>query len=1182
MKKFYQSCMLGVCMTFAAQFKTSHLYATHAQGADISYQCMGGNQYQVTVSFYRDCAGVAAPGAVTINVSSATCGQDFNVNLNTVPGTGNEVTSICPSMGTTCTGGAYPGVQEYQYSGIVNLPSNCTDWTFGFSLCCRNNAISNINDPGGDNIYVDAHLDNLNYPCNNSPVFSNPPVPFICVGQTYCFNHGATDADGDSLVYSMITPMTDEGGGTVDYLGGWSATSPLTSVPAVSIDAATGDICMTPQALEVTVMAVRVEEWRDGVMIGSVVRDIQVQVMTCTNTLPTITGINGTSNFQTSVCAGSTLTFNVLSIDEDAGQNLTLTWNGAIAGGSFTTAGSPFPTATFSWTPATADISTVPYCFTVTVTDDACPYNGSQTFAFCITVTGLTLNVTPTSANCGDPNGSATSSIVGGTAPYTYSWSSGATTAFDNGLAAGAYSLAVTDNSGCTGNTNFVIGAGATPGTINFTPVNVLCNGDATGSITAAVTGGTGTSYTYDWSNGGTTASITGIGAGNYTLTVTSNDGCESTGSVVITEPANPLNANMVKSDASCNAMSNGTAGVNITGGTTPYVILWSNGAGTPAITGLAAGIYSVTVTDDNGCDVTHNVTINEPAAITVNSALVTNVSCNGYNNGSVQLNVSGGTGALSISWSTTPVQTGSHAINLAPGSYTYTIQDANGCMRISNESITEPAPLTLAITPADVTCNGYNNGSVYVLAAGGTAPYNVNVGTTSITNGSTLTGMADGNYMVQATDGNGCILAQLITILEPMPVSLITSPDLTICPGANVTIYAYTSGGTGVYSYSWNHALGNNSSHVVSPGSTSTYTVTVTDQNGCSSLPGQTMVTVNDINNVDFTVTGNHPICLGESVALSAAATGGIGVYTFAWNGGAFTGPGPFNFSPVNDSTYTVSVTDECGNSLTEYVPVVVHALPDISLPPIEATACGSIRVEFSNTYPIQPGDQYEWLINGNTLTGNNTSYIFNNSGTYTIQLTVENSNGCEATASSLATISILPQADAIIDAVNHVVGEFTPEMQFINHSLFANVYSWDFGDGHTSDKEAPRHLYEQDGVYTVRMIANNQYNCPDTVSMEVTVRPEPTLYVPNAFTPDGDGTNDVFMAKGTHIQEFQLLIFDRWGTVVYKTDNLMSGWDGTVNGNEAKQDVYVYKIQYKTNESEVLTKEGHLSLLK
>lgn len=1182
MKKFYQSCILGVCLTILVQFKTSHLYATHAQGADISYQCMGGNQYQVTVSFYRDCSGSTAPGSVTVNVSSASCGQNLNVTLNPITGTGYEVTSICSSMTTTCSGGSYPGVQEYQYSGIVNLPMACSDWVFGFSLCCRNNAITTINAPGSDNIYVEAHLNNLDYPCNSSPVFSNPPVPFICANQTYCFNHGATDADGDSLSYSLITPMTDGSGGTVTYLPGWSSTSPISSSPALTIDPITGDICMTPTMLEVTVMAVKVEEWRGGVLIGSVVRDIQVRVVTCSNTLPTITGINGTSNFQANACAGSTINFNIFSADDDAGQNLTVTWNGAIPAASFTTAGSPHPTATFSWTPTAADISTVPYCFTVTVTDDACPYNGSQTFAFCITVTGLTVGVTTNDAHCGASNGSANALVSGGTGPYSYAWSSGGASPFDTGLPAGPYSVTVTDNTGCTGSANFTIGSGPMPGNINFNTTDVSCYGGATGSVTAMVSGGGGGPYAYYWSTGATTSTISGLPTGTYVLTVVTGAGCSSTDSVTITQPAAPLGVTALKTDMTCNGVNNGTATVNISGGTTPYNELWSTGGTTTAITGLGSGVYTCTVTDANGCTDTKSVTINEPAAINVSSTIVHNVTCQGAADGNITLTASGGTGTLNITWGTTPVQTGNSAINLGPGAYVYTINDDNGCTASNTVPVSEPAALTMVATPEDISCNGGTNGSIYVLASGGTGPYNVVVGSSTIVNGGTLTPLGAGNYAVVVTDHNGCMIGQTLAIHEPLPVSLITSPNLTICPGENVTVYAYTSGGTGTYTYNWNMGLGNSDSHVVNPGMTTTYTVMVTDQNGCSSLPGNTEVTVNDINLIGFTVSGNHDICAGETVALSAAVSNGIGAYTFSWNGGAFTGAGPFSFSPLTDVTYTVTVTDVCNNHLTEYIPIVVHALPTVSLPPVDVNACGTVRVDFSNTSTTQPGDQYSWEIDDHTITGDSISYIFTHSGTYTINVTVENIYGCTASSGTTANITIYPQVTAVIDAQQHVVGEFTPDVYFINHSLFSTIYDWNFGDGGTSDMAAPHHVYEHDGVYTVTLVANNEYNCPDTVSMEITVRPEPTLYVPNAFTPDGDGTNDFFMAKGRNIEEFQMLIFDRWGNVIFKTNNLSSGWDGIVNGEQAKEDVYVYKIQYKTNSNEVLTKEGHLSLLK
>jgi len=1159
---------------------TNQLFASHAQGADISYQCLGGNNYQLMVSFYRDCSGVGAPANVTVNLASASCGQNLNVTLFPIAGTGIEVSPVCASMSTTCAGGSYPGVQEWKYSGTVTLPASCSDWVFSFTLCCRNAAINTINAPGSENIYVEANLDNLNYPCNNSPVFSNPPVPYVCVGQTYCFNHGATDADGDSLSYSLITPMTGPAT-TVTYLPPWTATQPVSSLPALTVDPLTGDICMTPQLLEVTVMAVLVEEWRGGILIGSVIRDIQVRVINCSNTVPTITGINGGTSFSTSVCAGSTLSFDIFSTDEDLGQILTVTWNNAITGATFTTAGSPYPTGTFTWTPTAADISSTPYCFTVTVTDDACPFNGSQTFAFCITVTGLTINVNTVNANCGLPTGSASSTVTGGTAPYSYSWSSGGTGSSVTGLVAGAYTLTVTDAGGCTSVSNFVIGAGAVPAVINYTPTNIVCFGSSTGVITTTVASG-GPVSSYLWSTGATSSGLTGLTAGTYTLTTTTTGGCVSTTIVTLTQPASALNVNLTKSNITCNGLSDGTATATVSGGTAPYIITWSTGSGALTIAGLSAALYSCSVIDANGCTKMDSIAIIEPLPITVSSTTINDITCNGLSNGSATLSLTGGTGALSVAWTTIPVQTGITASGLPVGSVTYTVTDANSCSLSNVVTINEPLPLNLAIVSTNVLCNGSNDGTIQATATGGTAPYSVIINGLSIANGGTLAGLNPGTYSVIVTDANACTTSQSITITEPSPVSLITSPDLTICPGAFVTIYAYASGGSGVYTYSWNNGLGNNDSHVVNPSMNTTYTVTVTDQNGCMSVVGTTLVMVNDINNVTLTITGNHPICKGESVSLTADVTGGQGVYTYSWNGGALTGAGPHTFSPLADTNYTVTITDVCTNTLTENIPVIVHPLPEVILPLVEATACGSISVEFSNSETSEAGDQYSWIIDGNNYIGENPSVIFTHTGTYTIELTVESMYGCKTTVNSTASIQVYPQADAVIDAVDHSAGEFNPTIQFINISLFANSYSWNFGDGAMSTVEEPNHFYSSEGTYTVTMIANNQYGCADTVVMEVTIHPEHTLYVPNAFTPNSDGYNDLFMAKGTHILEYEMMIFDRWGELVYTSQNLNNGWDGTYKGDPAKEDVYVYKIKYKTNESEVLTKEGHLSLLK
>ncbi|MBP7271028.1 MAG: hypothetical protein KBA16_11845, partial [Bacteroidia bacterium] len=237
-------------------FSVQRSSASHSMGSDLTYQCLGGNTYQVTLSFYRDCVGVPADGWADILIQSS-CYPAFYLTLDPIPGTGQEITPICSTEVTTCSGGTYTGIQEYVYTGTVTLPGPCADWTFSYNLCCRNAAITNINLPANSLMYIFATLDNTSGICNNSPVFSNKPVPFVCLGQQFCFNHGAYDPDGDSLVYQMITPL-DQAGLGVTYLAPFNALNPLSSSPAMTFNPANGDICMTPTNLEVTVMAVLV------------------------------------------------------------------------------------------------------------------------------------------------------------------------------------------------------------------------------------------------------------------------------------------------------------------------------------------------------------------------------------------------------------------------------------------------------------------------------------------------------------------------------------------------------------------------------------------------------------------------------------------------------------------------------------------------------------------------------------------------------------------------------------------------------------------------------------------------------------------------------------------------------------------------------------------------------------
>lgn len=1161
-------------------------YASHAQGGDLTYTCLGNNQYRLRLSFYRDCAGSNAPANVSIDIESASCNQTLNVTLYPIPGTGQDVTPICPQLTTECAGGTYPGVQEWIYEGTVTLPQQCTDWVFSFTLCCRNAAINTINNPSGQNIYIATTLNNVSAPCNNSPTFSNRPVPFVCAGQTYCFNHGALDPDGDSLAYSFVDPLSAPAT-PVQFIAPYSAVNPIPSAPAMTLNPVTGDICMTPSQIIVAVMSVRVEEWRNGVLIGTIVRDIQVRTVMCNNNLPSITGINNTNTYSYTGCAGAPITFNIFSQDPDAGQNLTLTWNNGIGGATFTSAGGPLPTGTFSWTPTAADISSTPWCFTVTVSDDACPYAGSQTFAFCITVTGFNVGVTTTATNCGASNGTASALATGGTGPYSFNWQpSGGSNANASGLTAGTYTVYVTDAAGCAANAVAVVIPGPANSNINATYTNVNCFG-GTEDIYLNVNGGQ-QPYTYQWSNNSTNANLIGVPAGTYSVLVTTASGCTNTATYTITQPAAPLSAlSSVISNVTCATGNNGQASVTANGGTAPYNFSWNS---TPAqnnttATSLTAGNYSVVVTDANGCTATQSALITEPLAITsiINSA---DVTCYGGSNGSTSIAVNGGVGPYNISWSSTPAQTGLNAINLTAGNITATITDANGCVSSNTINITQPPALNAIMTGwTPVTCNGGNDGTASVLTSGGTAPYTYSWNTLPAQNVPNAANMIAGAFTVTVTDANGCATIGTVTITEPTPVVVTVSPGDTICPNQAFMVAAYGTGGSGSYTYSWSPNLGNGNSYTVYASTPTTWTVSAVDANGCASAPLTISADVYQFSPANLLVSSTPSICAGGSATITTVTNGNTGPLTWNWSNN-LNGPGPHTVYPNATTTYSVNVSNICGVVVPATTQVTVHPIPAVTIDPQFASGCDMVNLAFTDTSAANSGSTYAWDFGDNsTGTGANTNHDYTVGGTYTVSVTVTSPFGCSGSGSNQVTLIIYDSPDAEFAMSGTELSIIEPTVLFSDQCTNNTIgWLWDFGDTTTSTLSSPVHTYQRTGTFNVRLIAESFGGCTDTVTHLLEVNPEFTLFIPTAFTPNGDGINEVFFVYGAEISEFNMKMYDRWGNLIFESADLYEGWDGRAKGGTeiAQQDVYVYKVFVKDFEGKAHKYTGSVTLLK
>ncbi|TXK71954.1 T9SS type A sorting domain-containing protein [Mesonia sp. K4-1] len=511
--------------------------------------------------------------------------------------------------------------------------------------------------------------------------------------------------------------------------------------------------------------------------------------------------------------------------------------------------------------------------------------------------------------NCnGGTDGAATASATGGTAPYSYLWSNAATTASIAGVTAGTYNVTITDGNGCTDTASVTITEPAALITSTIIDENVTCNGANDGEATANATGGTAP-YTYLWSNAATTASITGVAAGTYNVTITDDNGCTVTASAIITEPTD-LTTNAIATDVFCNGGSDGTVDLTVTGGTAPYTYVWNNTATTEDMTGLTAGTYDVTVTDANGCTTTASATVTEPTALSA-SATITNVSCNGGSDGSIDLTVTGGTAPYTYVWNNTA--TTEDMTGLTAGTYDVTVTDANGCTTTASATVTEPTALSAATIATNVSCNGGSDGTVDLTVTGGTAPYTYAWSNTATTED--MTGLTAGTYNVTVTDANGCTTTASATVTEPTALSASAiATDVSCNAGNDGTVDLTVTGGTAPYTYSWSNTATTEDLAGLMSG---TYNVTVTDANGCTTAASATIMIADN----------EAPTAICQDITISLDSTGNVTITAQDVDNGSTDNcsiadyqidVNTFDCSMIGMNQVILTVTDNNGNVST------------------------------------------------------------------------------------------------------------------------------------------------------------------------------------------------------------------------------------------------------------------------
>jgi subtilisin-like proprotein convertase family protein len=657
--------------------------------------------------------------------------------------------------------------------------------------------------------------------------------------------------------------------------------------------------------------------------------------------------------------------------------------------------------------PLTQDVSGLSEgTYTVTVTDaNACSVSENYTVvnnSGSLAATGQTA-----SSMCNSNNGSITQSITGSNGSVQFLWSNGATTQNISGLAPGNYSCTISDASGCS--VTYFYTVGQNTGNVSLTGTlitNETCNNNQ-GAINITVTG---TSLTYLWSNGAITEDISGLSAGNYSCTISNAQGCSvTTGTLtLINSPGTLVVSNQSVTDATCGNTA-GAIDVNVYGGQIPYTYSWSNGAITQDLTNISAGVYTLQISDVNGCALAHSVTVdNLPGTLAVSNAVLTHEACvagTGTNGqGAINITVTGGSLPYSYVWSNGAIT--QDVTGLTDGTYSVTVSSPGGCS--VNQSYTIlPNGSNIAIISSSVgdeSC-GSGAGSVSIDMSADSGPYSYSWSNGAITED--LSNLSAGNYTVTVSNLAGCQISNPFTVGNDagnMAVSSVITNET--CGTGNGGINITVAGGSTPYSYAWSNGAITQDLSSLSAG---TYNLHVADLYGCYiDFTGSVSNITNGLTVQITSVTDE--ICGQGNGAVNATITGS-GTYTYSWSNGTLTE----DLSNVNAGTYTLTATDDlgCSASASAVVPNQTGSLA-ISFSNVQNETCGNgqgfVDIEVSGTGPFG----YSW--SNSAITQDITGL---SSGAYSV--TVTDGASCELTQSFIVgntNISNISASAVVTDA--------------------------------------------------------------------------------------------------------------------------------------------------------------------
>ncbi|HRT00439.1 MAG TPA: gliding motility-associated C-terminal domain-containing protein, partial [Bacteroidales bacterium] len=704
-----------------------------------------------------------------------------------------------------------------------------------------------------------------------------------------------------------------------------------------------------------------------------------------------------------------------------------------------------------------------------------------------------------------------------------------------------------TDANNCTDTARVTIQVTDVP-QISYSLTEPSCFGYSDGSIQTSVVGGSAP-YDYLWGDpvNSTQSDLFDVPGGMYYITVTDSLGCAKVDSIFLNQPLQIAINTIIIEDPTCFQQTNGMIVVLAADGFPPYDYQWNDPGNTNSnvLLDVTAGVYTVTVTDNNGCSNSETFDLHEVSDILATINEIQYPSCFGYRDGMISLNLSGGTAPLTVVWNTIPPSSGTTLNNIGAGIYEYTVTDVNGCQAHGSVEIFEPLPIEADFIVTPVNC-GVSRGSIITSTHGGTPPF-----TYEWSNGSTsqdLFNIPAGLHSVTITDANNCMIAYDVVVeaLNGLDVSIYPITFNKCYKDEIASLTVSVSSFADNINYLWNNGSTNDSIFNLPAG---IYSITVTDSWGCSGFDS-IVVTQPELLEINLTTYNINCNGYGDGSA-SIIVTGGTIPYNITW----FNGSNQYNLTNLEPGPVSVTVTDANG--------CIVSASGTISQPDdplkvelfIQGISCFGAMDASINAVATGgvPPFNYYWYYNGVEVNGSTLRFL--DAGTY--NLTVTDRNGCIVDTSVVITQPQRLAANFITGPTscrgNHdgyiVVNAFggTPPYRYF---MFDDIEVLNFVDS----------LFA--GTY--RIIVKDTNNC--MITIEPIVVPENDrncLNIPAAFSPNDDGFNDIWYIENIHLYPRAIIqIYNRWGQLLYEKRGTEGYWDGTYQGKPVPTGVYLYNI--------------------